>query len=207
MDYNNHLSPYSQIDYDDKMYDNMTDEEKMKAGCLHLFIVILMSFIGIIVCLLLGSCTTTKYVTVPEIHDQHHWHTDSIHQTDSIIKENTTTIMQLDSSAMAEYGIRLKGAEREWLVKTAELERQIQKLAKLTQEFCARLDTDTRSNPYRSQSTRRAFALAIVPNDYWQHCVVPDSCCLWILHIKENQVVRLMIAVRRSPSFFKFNIV
>ena len=134
MDYNNHLSPYSQIDYDDKMYDNMTDEEKMKAGCLHLFIVILMSFIGIIVCLLLGSCTTTKYVTVPEIHDQHHWHTDSIHQTDSIIKENTTTIMQLDSSAMAEYGIRLKGAERAWLVKTAELERQIQKLAKLTQE-------------------------------------------------------------------------
>lgn len=131
MDYNNPLSPWH---HNDKMYDDMTDEEKMKVGCLHLFVVILMFFVGIIVCLMLGSCTTTKYVKVPEIHDQHHWHTDSIHQTDSIIKENTTTIMQLDSSAMAEYGIRLKGAERAWLVKTAELDRQIQKLAKITQE-------------------------------------------------------------------------
>lgn len=134
MDYNNPLSPFSQIHHDDKMYDDLTYEEKMKAGCLHLFIVLLMFFVGIAACCLFGSCTTTKYVTVPEIHDQHHWHTDSIHQTDSIIKENTTTIMQLDSSAMAEYGIKLKGAERAWLVKTAELERQIQKLAKLTQE-------------------------------------------------------------------------
>jgi hypothetical protein len=134
MDYNNPLSPWNHGHHDDKMYDDMTDEEKMKVGCLHLFVVILMFFVGIGLCCLFGSCTTTKYVTVPEIHDQHHWHTDSIHQTDSIIKENTTTIMQLDSSAMAQYGIQLKGAERAWLVKTAELELQIQKLAKITQE-------------------------------------------------------------------------
>jgi hypothetical protein len=130
MDYNNPLSPWNQH-HDDKMYDEMTDEEKMKVGCLHLIVVILMFFVGIGLCCLFGSCTTTKYVTVPEIHDQHHWHTDSIHQTDSIIKENITTVMQLDSSAMAEYGIKLKGAERAWLVKTQEMERQIQMLLQM----------------------------------------------------------------------------
>ena len=40
--------------------------------------------------------------------------------------------MQLDSAAMARYGIRLKDAERAWLVKTAELERQLQQLERLT---------------------------------------------------------------------------
>ena len=115
MDYNNHLSPYSQIDYDDKMYDNMTDEEKMKAGCLHLFIVILMSFIGIIVCLLLGSCTTTKYVTVPEYHTdtlyQNHVQHDSIHVRDSVYFHEYTkgdTVYKEKTRWMTEWRERLK---------------------------------------------------------------------------------------------------
>ena len=65
--------------------------------------------LGLIAALLIGalySCSTQqKIVPVPEIHEQHHWHTDSVHQTDSIIRETTTTIMQLDSVAMAQYGI------------------------------------------------------------------------------------------------------
>jgi hypothetical protein len=36
--------------------------------------------------------------------------------------------MQLDSAAMAKYGIQLKSAERAWLIKTAELQRQIERL-------------------------------------------------------------------------------
>ena len=75
------------------------------------------------------ACTTTKYVTVPEIHEVHHHHTDSIHQTDSVTVEKETVIMQLDSDAMAKYGIQLKAAERAWLVRTAELERRLQQLA------------------------------------------------------------------------------
>ena len=88
--------------------------------------------IGLVAALLIGvlnSCATKeKIVPVPEIHEQHHWHTDSVHQTDSIIHEKETTIMQLDSAAMAKYGIQLKSAERAWLVKTAELQRQIERL-------------------------------------------------------------------------------
>ena len=74
MDYNNPLSPWNQIHHD-KMYDDMTDDEKMKAGCLHLFVVIVMAFVGLGLCCLFGSCTTTKYVTVPEYHTTHYTRT------------------------------------------------------------------------------------------------------------------------------------
>ena len=88
--------------------------------------------IGLVAALIIGvlnSCATKeKIVPVPEIHEQHHWYTDSVHKTDSIIHEKETTIMQLDSAAMAKYGIQLKSAERAWLVKTAELQRQIERL-------------------------------------------------------------------------------
>ena len=76
----------------------------------------------------LAGCKQTEYVPVVETHDVHHWHTDSVKQKDSVYHEKTTTIMQLDSAAMAAYGIKLKSAERAWLVKTAELERQIERL-------------------------------------------------------------------------------
>lgn len=76
----------------------------------------------------LTACKETEYITVPEIHEVHHHHTDSIKQTDSVTVEKETVIMQLDSAAMAQYGIQLKSAERAWLVKTAELERRLQQL-------------------------------------------------------------------------------
>ena len=77
------------------------------------------------------SCKT-EYVPVETSHTEHHWHTDSIKEVDSVIHERHTTIMQLDSAAMAQYGIRLKNAERAWLVKSWELERQIENLQRLT---------------------------------------------------------------------------
>ena len=91
---------------------------------------------GVLICILsimaalwfLCSCTTTRYVTVPEVHEQHHWHTDSVVKKDSAYHEKETTIMQLDSAEMARYGIKLEKAERAWLVKTSELQRQIERL-------------------------------------------------------------------------------
>ena len=75
-----------------------------------------------------SSCTTTKVVTVPEVHEIYHNQTDTVIKQDSVIRETQTTIMQLDSAAMAQYGIQLKAAERAWLVKSKELERQIERL-------------------------------------------------------------------------------
>ena len=95
--------------------------------------------IVVFVCLFgIGSlfvgCKNVEYVPVESSHTEHHWHTDSVHQVDSFYHEKETTIMQLDSAAMAKYGIQLKNAERAWLVKSWELERQIEALQRLTAE-------------------------------------------------------------------------
>lgn len=83
------------------------------------------------VALFMYSCKT-EYIPVETSHTEHHWHTDSIIQKDSVVKESMTTVMQLDSAAMAKYGIQLKNAERAWLVKSWELERQIEQLQKMS---------------------------------------------------------------------------
>ena len=106
------------------------------------------SVIAICVCIIIGAlcsgCSLTKYVPVPEVHTEHHWHTDSVLQRDSVVKESLTTVMQLDSAAMAAYGIRLQKAERAWLVKTQEMERIIQELMAKSE----RKDTVHDSIPY-----------------------------------------------------------
>ena len=113
-------------------YKGMNDEERLAAGCLQALSFVGVLFIGLLICLLFCGCTTTQYVPVIETHEQHHWHTDSVKEKDSTYHEKTTIIQQLDSAAMAQYGIQLKAAERAWLVKTAELERQLQQLERLT---------------------------------------------------------------------------
>lgn len=96
---------------------------------------------------MLAGCKDIEYVTVPEVHEIHHHHTDSIHQTDSVVYEKETTIMQLDSAAMAQYGIQLKSAERAWLVRTAELERQIQQLKELRNDSIHQIDSIPKPYP------------------------------------------------------------
>jgi hypothetical protein len=93
--------------------------------------------IVIFICLFgIGSlfvgCKNVEYVPVESSHTEHHWHTDSVIQKDSVVKESMTTVMQLDSAAMAKYGIQLKNVERAWLVKSWELVRQIEQLQKMS---------------------------------------------------------------------------
>ena len=77
---------------------------------------------------LLMSCTTTKYVTVPEVHEHWHHSTDTIRQTDSIIDRQTTTIREVDSATMAQYGIQMKQMQRAWLIETDRLQRELSEL-------------------------------------------------------------------------------
>lgn len=53
---------------DRELHKDLTEEEMIKVGCLKTFILIGMLLIGLFICVLLGSCTTTKYVAVPEYH-------------------------------------------------------------------------------------------------------------------------------------------
>jgi len=55
-------------------YRGMTDDERMKAGCLQTTAVIVATIVAILLCAMLGSCTTTKYVPVVE------------HRTDTLLK-------------------------------------------------------------------------------------------------------------------------
>lgn len=117
----------------------MNNEKKAYKGCGWSAIAALLLMIA---WLIVGaSCTTTKYVTVPEVHTEYVHHTDSVHQVDSIIREKETMVMQLDSAAMAQYGIRLQNAERAWLVKTKELERELQRIAQMKADTIIQVDS------------------------------------------------------------------
>ena len=38
---------------------------------------------GVFISMMLCGCKQTEYVTVPEVHEVHHHHTDSVHEVDS----------------------------------------------------------------------------------------------------------------------------
>ena len=63
-------------------YKGMNEKQRMMAGCLQGAAFVLMIIFALAMCALLGSCTTTKYVPIPE------YHTDTVrivqHQRDSI---------------------------------------------------------------------------------------------------------------------------
>ena len=96
IDYNNPNEMWRHNDYDP--YKGMSDEERIKAGCMQVVAFIVMLIVGLALCALFGSCTTTKYVPVPEYHTDtvrisHNTH-DSIYVHDSTyIKEAGDTIL------------------------------------------------------------------------------------------------------------------
>jgi hypothetical protein len=74
------------------------------------------------------GCTTTKYVSVPEVHEHWHHSTDTIHKTDSFIDRQTTTIREVDSATMAQYGIQMSALQTAWLIQTDRLQRELSAL-------------------------------------------------------------------------------
>lgn len=77
---------------------------------------------------LLSGCTTTKYMPVTERHTEHHWHTDTVRQCDTTHIERSTIIRELDSAAMAKYGIQMESNQRAWLVLQREMENRLREL-------------------------------------------------------------------------------
>ena len=142
IDYNDPNEMWRHNGYDP--YKGMSDEERMKAGCLQGVIFIVMIMVGLAICALFGSCTTTKYVPVAEQHTEHHWHTDSVKERDSVHTENTTIIREVDSAAMAKYGIQMQNNQRAWLVLQREMEQRLRELEHMT----ATHDTIRDSIPY-----------------------------------------------------------
>jgi hypothetical protein len=91
-----------------------------------------MIVVALLLCLLFSGCTTTKYVPVTQQHTEHHWHTDSVKERDSVHTENTTIIREVDSAAMAKYGIQMQNNQRAWLVLQREMENRLRELEHMT---------------------------------------------------------------------------
>ena len=77
---------------------------------------------------LLSGCTTKKYVPNTETRMEHHWHTDTVKERDSTHTERKTVIRELDSAAMARYGIQMQANQRAWLVLQREMENRLREL-------------------------------------------------------------------------------
>ena len=95
MNYTNPDEFWRHNDYDP--YSGLSDEERMKAGCLQLAGIVGAIIVALLICALFGSCTTTQYVPVPEYHTDtvriSHNTRDSIYVHDSTyIKENGDTV-------------------------------------------------------------------------------------------------------------------
>lgn len=125
-EYYNPNDYWPQTGYDP--YKGMNDNERLWAACVHVACYVMAIVIMLLLCALLGSCTTTEYVTVPEVHEHWHHSSDTIRQTDSIIDRQTTTIREVDSATMAQYGIQLKDMQRAWLIETDRLQRELSAL-------------------------------------------------------------------------------
>lgn len=127
----NTYNPYGYLD-EIPGWEKMTDEERDVATRTHLLFGCATYAIGfaivLLLCFLFCGCTTTKYVPVTETHTEHHWHTDTVRQTDSIIDRQTTLIREVDSATMAQYGIQLKDMQRAWLIQNDRLQRELSRL-------------------------------------------------------------------------------
>lgn len=108
--------------------------------------IILAIIITCVLMAILSSCTTTKYVPVTETRTEHHWHTDTVRQRDSTHTERETIIREVDSAAMAKYGIQMERSQRAWLVLQREMENRLLELEHMT----AKRDTvrDSITVPY-----------------------------------------------------------
>ena len=131
----------------------MNEEDKVAEYLARMFGIIIL---GVIVAVILAmcSCTRTMYVPVKEVQTVFQNHTDTVHRTDSIIKETERIVMQLDSSAMAEYGIKLSNAEKAWLVREKQLENKINKLLEKKADTVIVRDTIPQPYPVKQELNR-----------------------------------------------------
>lgn len=122
--------------------------------------IILAIIITCVLMAILSSCTTTRYVPVTETRTEHHWHTDTVRQRDSTHTDSKTIIRELDSAAMAKYGIQMERNQRAWLVLQREMENRLREL----EHRSANKDTVRDSIPVPYEVTKEVPA----PLTWWQ---------------------------------------
>lgn len=174
------FNPYDPYGYREEIpgWEKMTDEEREQAAHTHLLCGCATYAIGfaviLLLCWLFSSCTTTKYVAVPQQHTEHHWHTDTVRQTDSIIDHRTTLIREVDSATMARYGIQIKDMQRAWLIETERMQRELSQLRQTKTDTVMERD----SIPYPVEVVKEVAR----PLSWWQSALIYfGAACLLLL--------------------------
>ena len=119
---------YKENYYDEYARHDASNEGAILSGCLQGVISIILVVLIVLLCCMLSACRTQKYVPITEKHTEHHWHKDSVKERDSVHTENTTVIRELDSAAMAKYGIQMQANQRAWLVLQREMENRLREM-------------------------------------------------------------------------------
>ena len=104
----------------------------LRCGCISLVGFVAAVLLAAIVLMLFTGCKHVEYVTVPQVRTEHHWHTDTVRQYDSTHIDSKTIIRELDSAAMAKYGIQMQANQRAWLVLQREMENRLRELEHMT---------------------------------------------------------------------------
>jgi len=138
----------------------MTEKERIKTALACIVVYFIFFAIAVALCALLSGCTTTKYVPVVEHRTEHHWHTDSVKERDSTHTERETIIREVDSAAMARYGIQMESNQRAWLVLQREMENRLREL----EHMSAQRDTVRDSIPVPYPVEKQVPA----PLTWWQ---------------------------------------
>ena len=122
-----------------------------------------------LLCMLLTGCKT-QFVPVPERHYEYSHTSDTVRQTDSIIRERETIIRETnngDSALLARLGIELRKGQRAILVLQKELERISSEQREAAHDTIIQRDTITvvqqvEKPPNRWQQTRQRLGDALL---------------------------------------------
>ena len=186
IDYNNPNDLWRNNGYDP--YKGMNMKERMKTAFACMVVYFIFFAIAVAVCALLSGCTTTQYVPVTETHTEHHWHTDTVKERDSTHTESKTVIRELDSEAMARYGIQMQANQRAWLVLQREMENRLREL----EHMSAQRDTVRDSIPVPYPVEKQVPA----PLTWWQ------QARLYLADAVLVAIVLLLVFVMVRRKFF-----
>lgn len=113
------------------------DENLERDGCIMsaaagMLIWILLAALAIIVTF--TGCASKEYITVPEVHEIHHYSRDTVNRIDSITFEHTTIVREADSATLAAYGIQIEAMQHAWLIESTRMQREINRLTQTKTE-------------------------------------------------------------------------
>ena len=170
------MTPYDdmpEIPGMDRLTPEEQDDVRLRATLMGCSVWVSVLLIGFALCWLM-SCTSTRYVSVPEVHERWHTTTDTVRQTDSIIDHRTTLIREVDSATMAQYGIQMSALQTAWLIQSDRLQRELSRLRESKTDTVVERD----SIPYPVEVVKEV----VRPLSWWQSALMYfGAACLLLL--------------------------